>query len=494
MKKAKFVIIVFSVLALALGLSGIAFAKGAIWTTTGGCGDPQNVNQYDVGSTVFINGDGFDPGVYNWSITGKPGGASCDPKIVVASGSLTIPETGMFCIAAYTIQEGDCGEYGVDVGGKKDNYRVNTPPPPTEPGISISKGVSTSQEGPFGPSVSVFAGTTVWYNIRVQNTGNVVLNGITLDDNILPLDCVVPTTLAVGESFGCTYSETATEPKTNVATADSNQTDAVQAQADVLISQSPTYAIDIIKGVSTDINGPFTSSVTVSAGTLVYYEIIVTNTGNSPLTGVTLVDDSLSVSCQVPAELAVGGSFQCTYSETATEPKTNVATADSNQTDAVQAQADVLIKESPTSAIDISKGVSTDISGPFTSSVSVSAGTRVYYKIIVINTGNSPLTGVTLVDDSLPVSCQVPAELAVGGSFQCTYSETATEPKTNVATADSDQTGPIQAQATVEIMTPTITQVPTMTSWGILLLSLLMGGFGIAKCWYRSENDGKALG
>jgi hypothetical protein len=116
---------------------------GAIWTTQETCNDPaaQDANHYDVGQTVHIRGDGFDPNVtLSWSITGQPGGASSDPGIEVAAGDVLTDGTGYFCVAAYTVLPGDDGEYTVDVesASKNDNYRVEdeatpTDPPPTEP-------------------------------------------------------------------------------------------------------------------------------------------------------------------------------------------------------------------------------------------------------------------------------------------------------------------------------------------------------------------------
>ena len=99
---------------------------GAIWTTRNDCGDQtQDVNHFDIGEIVFINGDNFEPADYDWSITGRPGGASCDPNIAVASGVFTVVgNDGNFCFAAYTIQPDDCGEYQVKFDTKGDNYRV----------------------------------------------------------------------------------------------------------------------------------------------------------------------------------------------------------------------------------------------------------------------------------------------------------------------------------------------------------------------------------
>lgn len=98
---------------------------GSIWTTNGDCGNvSQDVNQYNVGDKVFINGEGFCANTYDWAITGKPGGASSDPGIDVANGSKVVDSNGSFCFEAYTVQLGDEGEYGVKFNGKGDNYRI----------------------------------------------------------------------------------------------------------------------------------------------------------------------------------------------------------------------------------------------------------------------------------------------------------------------------------------------------------------------------------
>jgi len=115
-----------------------AFAQnnGAIWTTTGSCGTPQNSNHYQSGGHVFINGSGFAADKYDWNIKGKPGGASGDPGDKVASGSETVDAAGAFCFDAYTIQADDWGEYQAKFGNKSDNYNVTapaaTPLPPTD--------------------------------------------------------------------------------------------------------------------------------------------------------------------------------------------------------------------------------------------------------------------------------------------------------------------------------------------------------------------------
>jgi hypothetical protein len=129
--------------------ASVSFAQsgsGAIWTTTGSCGDPQNVNHYIVGAVVYINGANFDPNeAFAWDITRVSGSP---PKPTVASGNNAADGSGAFCFAAYTIQSSDAGAtYQAGVGDvKSDNFRVeaaqeeptntplptNTPVPPTE--------------------------------------------------------------------------------------------------------------------------------------------------------------------------------------------------------------------------------------------------------------------------------------------------------------------------------------------------------------------------
>ncbi len=126
-------VLVSMLLAAAVGalpnsVQAAPLASGAIWTTDGSCGDSsQDVNQFDIGDTVYINGSGFDSGSYGWQIKGQPGGASADPNIVVASGTVTVYwySGGTFCFAAYVVAADDDGEYSVKVGTKGDNYHVD---------------------------------------------------------------------------------------------------------------------------------------------------------------------------------------------------------------------------------------------------------------------------------------------------------------------------------------------------------------------------------
>ena len=121
--------------------------SGSIKTTTSPCGSIVNENHYFAGETVYIHVFDFDANTeYPWNIRGQPGGASCDPKIIVASGEQTTDSEGNLCFAAYTINEDDCGEYKVTFGKKSpkkktDNYRIGTP---IVPGFGAIVGIATA--------------------------------------------------------------------------------------------------------------------------------------------------------------------------------------------------------------------------------------------------------------------------------------------------------------------------------------------------------------
>ena len=259
------------------------------------------------------------------------------------------------------------------------------------PGLAIDKGVSLTNGSGYGPSDDSVAEPSTNH---VSNTGNVALSGVTLVDSLFDLvakGCTIPTTLAIGAGFDCDYSSVAAVgTTTNTATADSNETTAVNDSATVTVAAAPGLAIE--KGVSLTNGSGYGPSLTTSVGTTVYYRIHVSNTGNVALSGVTLVDslfDLVAKGCTIPTTLAIGAGFDCDYSDVAkVGTTTNTATADSNETTAVNDSATVTVAAAPGLAID---KTASPTSLPF-------GGGSVTYTYVVTNTGNVSLFGVELVD------------------------------------------------------------------------------------------------
>ena len=431
-----------------------------------------------------VGGDG----TFGFSVTGTPsappvahpsittsGGTGATQNWIVSPGTYKITEDSL--PASWQLSGATCSLNGGSstsytpgsnlVLGATDHEVCTFTNAYVAPGLAITKGVSLTNGSGYGPSLTTTVGTTVYYRIHVSNTGNVGLTGVTLTDNLFDLvgkGCSIPTTLDVGDSFNCDYSDTAkVGSTTNTATADSNETPSVDDSATVNVDAAPGLAIT--KGVSLTNGSGYGPSLTTTVGTTVYYRIHVSNTGNVGLTGVTLTDnlfDLVGKGCSIPTTLDVGDSFNCDYSDTAkVGSTTNTATADSNETPSVDDSATVNVDAAP--GLAITKGVSLTNGSGYGPSLTTTVGTTVYYRIHVSNTGNVGLTGVTLTDnlfDLVGKGCSIPTTLDVGDSFNCDYSDTAkVGSTTNTATADSNETPSVDDSATVNGQAPVLNLV-----------------------------------
>ena len=276
-------------LLLAVGVMATAWANpdgnpGAIWTTKADCGtDQQDVNHYQTGEDVYINGSNFDPGTYSWHIEGSPGGASCDPGQTVASDNFTVDEGGSFCFLAHTVALDDCGEYRVYFGNKQDNYRVEQL---AIPGIEVYK-TPDRHHAPVGDSVE--------YTYEVTNHGNVPLSGVQVSDDV----CSSPSLqskvggdqdnlLEPGETwiYTCSYEvqQGDPDPLVNCATAQGSDSEQhmVNAQdcASVDIQTGEPPVVRITKAADREQAQP---------GETIHYTYQITSTGS--VSTVTVDDD-----------------------------------------------------------------------------------------------------------------------------------------------------------------------------------------------------------
>jgi uncharacterized repeat protein (TIGR01451 family) len=258
----------------------------------------------------------------------------------------------------------------------------------------------------------------------------------------------------------------------NTVTADSNETGPDTASAVVPIVYGP--ALNVTKSALETSVG--------SAGDLIHYTIVVTNTGNVTLTGVSIDDPLLSdEDCdgvlgapfvKSGFTLAVGASLNCTGTYTVTQADIdnngggdgdidNTVTADSNETGPDTASAVVPIVRNPgLNVVKTATSVDGDNQAPF---LVDEAGDVITYSIVVSNTGNVTLTGVSVNDPLLSnEDCDGVAgapfvntgfTINVGGSLSCTGSYVVSQADLdsngggdgdidNVATADSNETGP----------------------------------------------------
>jgi uncharacterized repeat protein (TIGR01451 family) len=228
-------------------------------------------------------------------------------------------------------------------------------------------------------------------------------------------------------------------------------------------NQQPMPALNIVKEAS--VSGG-TANV---AGEIISYTISVHNTGNQPLTGVTVTDPMISDlalvadAASADGELEVGETWTWTGTHVVTQAEidaggyiVNVATADSNQTGPDTDDASVRVEQAASLNIVKEASVPGDTAN--------AAGEVIAYAISVQNTGNQTLTGVTVADpfiNNLSLvadAASADGELDVGETWSYTASHVVTQaeidagtPIVNVATADSNQTGPDTDDASVGV-------------------------------------------
>ncbi len=221
-------------------------------------------------------------------------------------------------------------------------------------------------------------GDTLSYSIALSNSGNSSLTGVSVSDNISGLltygsyvsgsadndgsftnptvswsDLTVPTS-GLTLHFQVLLNETGfpvgqttlgnTVLVTGTGSNCTTDTTAAACSTSTTVTIPGPSGLSITKGVALSASGPFTAGLSTTVGTTVYYEIVVTNTGNVALTDVTLVDDHTTLSdvCTIPTTLAVGNSITCDYSSSAALGlTTNTATAGASGLDSENASASV---------------------------------------------------------------------------------------------------------------------------------------------------------
>jgi uncharacterized repeat protein (TIGR01451 family) len=243
----------------------------------------------------------------------------------------------------------------------------------------------------------------------------------------------------------------------NTASADSDQTDPESASASVAVIQDPD--LEILKTASV-------ASVD-AAGQVIDYTVTVENTGNMTLTGLAVADPFVTDLAYASGDTDNDGSLDVdetwTYagSHTVTQDEIdaglaidNTATADTDQTDPENASASVAVVQDPDLAITKTADVA---------SVDA-AGDVINYTVEVENTGNMTLTGLAVSDPFVTDLAYASGDadndgnLDVGETWSYAGTHTVTQDEIdaggtidNTAEADTDQTDPESASASVAV-------------------------------------------
>ena len=278
------------------------------------------------------------------------------------------------------------------------------------------------QDANEAPGVYLPIGTEASWTYRITNSGNTPLINVDLSDDQGVTTSCPQTTLAVGESMICTGGpeEVTPGPYVNIGTAtgDPAQPDGNGGYTPVIDpttgdpvpavrGDDPAHhfgtgpAIEIDKQVCNqldtancdiDNDDHWTEVTVISNGSTAVWRMTVVNTGNVPLTDVT-VNDPLAPNCdQTLAELPIGETWSYTCElENVTDPTTNVAsvTGDPPSTywDPVTDEDTAETIEPPELELDKQVGAS-----------SVEEGETVTYTLSITNSGITDATDIEILD------------------------------------------------------------------------------------------------
>lgn len=193
-------------------------------------------------------------------------------------------------------------------GPKSANAEVPASTIEQAPALAIDKTVASVTDSNGNGLTD--AGDVINYNVKVSNTGNVTLTGVTVVDPLTGQN-ISAETIVVGASkdFASTYTISQADVDgngggdgdiDNTATADSDQTGPSSDSEVVPLNLTP--AIDIEKLVKVDGATAFVDADTAATGpnafegTPVQFKFTVTNTGNVTLSDITVSDSDFDLS------------------------------------------------------------------------------------------------------------------------------------------------------------------------------------------------------
>ncbi|WP_436758394.1 DUF7507 domain-containing protein [Streptosporangium sp. V21-05] len=415
-----------------------------------------------------------------FSGTGTPAVVTCPVTTLAPEGSTT-------CTGTYTVTQADVN------AGSIVNTAVATGTPPTGPAVSSAPSTATvtaedasalTLVKSVAPATVTAAGQTVTYSYLITNVGNVTLTGVIAADTAFSgtgtpavVTCPV-TTLAPQASTTCTGTYVTTQADVdagsivNTATATGTPPEGpavTSAPSTATVTIPPTPGLALLKTAS--------PSTLTAAGRTVTYSYLVTNTGNTTLTGVGVTDTAFSgtgtppvITCPVTT-LAPQASTTCTSTYVTTQADVDAGTIVNTATATGTPPTGPAVTSPPSTAtITITDAPGLSLLKTAAPPAVTTAGQTITYSYAIVNTGNTTLTGVNAVDTAFSgtgtppvVTCPV-TTLAPQATTTCTSTYVTTQDDIDagsiVNTAVASGTPPTGPAVTSAPSTETVTADP----------------------------------
>jgi uncharacterized repeat protein (TIGR01451 family) len=320
---------------------------------------------------------------------------------------ILVPGASIACFSRDIAIDGQYENLGTVVGTSVLSGNTATDEDPSHyfgvrGGIELTK-FTNDEDANEAPGPFLTPGSTVTWTYTVENTGNSELTNVTvIDFQISPageIICQLPS-LAAGATDTCEATGTA-EP-------DQYHNDAAAAGRDpagaLVQDTDPSHYFGDVPGINLqkytngddadDAPGPF-----ISVGAPIDWTYVVTNSGNSPLSDVVVVDDQgVEVTCP-QATLTVGEEMTCTARGTSVIGQyANTGTATGTSPTGEVTDSDPSHYFGSVSDIDIEKFVNGQDADE-APGVEIPVGDPVVMTFEVTNPGNIPILGVDVIDD-----------------------------------------------------------------------------------------------
>jgi len=373
--------------------------------------------------------------------TGPLSGILCPASELAAIA----PGAQVTCTATYTVTVDDVDNGGVTnsasaSGTTPGGGTVTTPPssvtiPAVQtPAMTLVKTAT--------PNQIAAAGASVVYTFRVTNTGNVTLNGITIDEGTfsgtgtLPEPTCATTTLRPGQYVDCQATYVVTQADVDAGTLTNTATaEATTPGGSPLTSVPSTSTVDIPPAPGLTVEKTATPAEITEAGQTIDYSFVVTNTGNVTVADIEIDETAFTGSGGAPTvvcpqtSLAPEAEMTCTASYTVTQEDVDSGSIANTAVAGGTVPSGDPIDSPPSSVtveIEPEPGITVVKSADLIDPADFVEGLEIDYRFVVTNTGNVTLTGVTVTEQSFTgvgpmsaIDCPA-ATLAPGEQMICT--------------------------------------------------------------------------